>query len=256
LAARVHTAIGQLPAGQRQAVVLFYLAGLTHAEIAEEVGSRPGAIKTRLHKARRALRTSLAELHEEHPMTNQAPDLVPMHVADLRRSAADDPGSARHIVFLKETDGNRRLRIWIGASEASALAATLEDVALPRPGVHQFAAALLAAAGTRLREVRVTELTEFTFYAQAVLADGSIVDARPSDALTLALVTGAPIYVSSAVLDQSANQSEVLRDLIEEADSAPHAARAIADEVRARLAATVEELAARGRRAASDVPER
>ncbi len=84
--------------------------------------------------------------------------LIPIHVAELRRTAATEPGSERHIVFL-EDDGRRRLPIWIGAAEATVLAVILEDVQLPRPGVYQFAGALLAGAGGRLREVRITELT-------------------------------------------------------------------------------------------------
>lgn len=59
LTSHVRAAIATLPPGQRQAVALFYLAGLTHAEIAEEIGTQPGAVKTRLHKARKSLRASL-----------------------------------------------------------------------------------------------------------------------------------------------------------------------------------------------------
>jgi RNA polymerase sigma factor (sigma-70 family) len=249
LHARVRAAIAALPAGQREAVALFYFAGLTHAEIADELGTRPGAVKTRLHKARRALRAVLLE-HDQEPITMPDPhaDLVPMHVAELRRTAAGDPAAVRHVVFLQDADGQRRLPIWIGAAEATALAVVLEDVELPRPGVYQLAAALLAAAGSRVREVRITELTDSTFYARAVLADGVAVDARPSDALTLALVAGAPIHVARAVIEQAAAQEAAFADLVEEADRAPDDAHAIAEEVRAHLAAGAAELAERRRR--------
>jgi bifunctional DNase/RNase len=90
------------------------------------------------------------------------------------------------------------LLIWIGPFEGTALAMSLQGAELPRPGSFQFTAALLAAAGGALQEVRVTRLVEGTFYAEAVV-DGAAgrggVDARPSDALTLALLTGAPIRV-------------------------------------------------------------
>ena len=245
LAARVRAAIAALPAGQRRAVALFYLAGLTHAEIAEEVGTRPGAVKTRLYNARRSLRASLRDTYEEYvDMTNQTAELIPMHVAELRRTAPTDSGAERHIVFLTD-DGDRRLAIWIGAAEATALAVILEDVELPRPGVYQFAAALLAGAGGRLREVRVTELTRSTFYAHVILTDGTSIDARPSDALTLALVTGVPIYVAAGVLEQAAAYQAASSDLLEEAERCTDDAHVIAQEVRARQAATAAELAAR-----------
>jgi RNA polymerase sigma factor (sigma-70 family) len=249
LAAGMRAAIARLPAGQREAVVLFYLGGLTHAEIADELGTRPGAIKTRLHKARNALRTPVLELYKEHiAMPDQPVDLIPMEVAELRRTATTRPTPARHIVFLDESGGERRLPIWIGGTEATALAVVLDDVELPRPGVYQFAAALLSATGGQLREVRITELTDATFYAQAVLTDGATVDARPSDALTLALITGAPIYVSRAVLEQATAQQSALSDLLDEADQAPDDAHAIAGEERARIAANAAELAERQRR--------
>ena len=244
LACRVRAAIAALPVGQRQAVALFYLGGLTQAEIAEEIGTGTGAVKTRLYKARGSLRASLLETYKEYfEMTDQTARLIPMHVAELRRTATNDPGTERHVVFL-EDDGDRRLAIWIGPAEATALAVILEDVQLPRPGVYQFAAALLTGAGGQLREVRVTELTSSMFYAQAILSDGTTIDARPSDALTLALVTGVPIYVKATVLDQAAEHQPLPSDL-READEATDDARVIAEEVKARYAVRAAELAAR-----------
>lgn len=114
LAARVRAAIAALPAGQRQAVALFYIDGLTQAEAAEELQTRPGAIKTRLHKARRSLRASLKDTYEEYiDMNEQAERQIRMHVAELRRTQATEPGVERHILFLEDDQG-RRLPIWIG----------------------------------------------------------------------------------------------------------------------------------------------
>jgi hypothetical protein len=157
-------------------VALFYIAGLTRAEVAAELGTPARAVKTRLHKARRTLRASLHDTYEEYiAMPEPSPALIPMHVTGLRRA---EPGKG-HIVVLEDAAG-RRLPIWIGAPEATAMALILEHVEMPRPGVHQFAAALLAGAGGTLAEVRITELTESVFYAQAILADGTRIDARPS----------------------------------------------------------------------------
>lgn len=249
LAYRVRSAIGALPAGQRHAVALFYLAGLTHAEIAGDLGTRASAVKTRLQKARVSLRVSLLDTYKEYiAMTDKSdPDesteLIAMRVTELRRTAAAEPGTERHIVFL-EGDGDCRLPIWIGQAEATALALVLEDVELPRPGVYQFAAALLSGAGAQLREIRITELTSSVFYAQAVLSDGTIVDARPSDAITLALVARAPIYVSTAVLAKTDESGAELSGLLSEAEAATDNARVIAEEVRARHAAATAALKA------------
>lgn len=236
VASRVRAAIDQLPAGQRQAVRLFYLAGLTHSEIAEELGTEPGAVKTRLHKARRSLRDPLEPLWKEYfAMPTPTPDLIPVRIADLRRTAAAEPSAQRHIVFLEEIDGGRRMPIWIGAPEASGLAVILEKVELPRPGVHHFAAALLNATGRELGEARIVKLTDHIFFAQAVLTDGTTVDARPSDAITLAALTGRPIYVAADVLDRADEDQPELSDLIDEAQRAEDDAATLADEARARI---------------------
>ena len=236
LAVRVRGAIAALPAGQREAVALFYIEGLTQAEAAAEIGARPGAVKTRLHKARRTLRASLHDTYEEYLDMTDGPStqMIAMHVAELRRT----PTGERHIVFLQD-DLGRRLPIWIGQPEATAMALILEKVQLPRPGVYQFTASLLAGAGARLREVRVTELTESTFYAQAILSDDTSIDARPSDAITLALITDTPIYVAAGVLTRADETREAYRGLITEADAAVDDAQVIADEAKARYAETL-----------------
>lgn len=250
IAVRVRRAIGGLPAGQRDAVRLFYLAGLTQAEIAQELDTAPGAIKTRLHKARRTLRATLNPVWKEHyaMSTPAAPDGVPMRITDVRRTTATNHAPVRHIVFLEEPDGERRLPIWIGATEATALAVVLEDVELPRPGPYHFAAALLTAAGGQLREVRITELTEHTFYARAILTDGTAVDARPSDALTLAALTGAPIIVDPVVFDHATRTSAMFADELAHAADAQDDARTIADEARSALTKAAAELAAKTQR--------
>jgi uncharacterized protein len=205
--------------------------------VAGHLGTRPGAVKTRLHKARGALRRGLVDVHrEEFPM----PAAVPVSVADVRRPT-DRP--ERHIVVLEEVGGERRLPIWIGTPEAQALVAALEEVELPRPGPYHFARALLQAAGGALREVRVSGLADGVFYATAVLADGTEVDARPSDALTLALVTGAPIAVEPSVLDASERFARERPQLAAEVTAPADSASVLADEVRARLAELARELA-------------
>lgn len=224
----VLAAIAALPAGQRDAVALFYLADLSHAQISARLGISTGAVKTRLHKARSSLQTRLADLRREPPVMTST---VPMHVADIRDTGGDDPRSS-HVVLLEEEGGARRLPIWIGAAEATALAGRLHAVERQRPDTYRFAADLLDAAAARLREVRIVRLAEMIFYAQAVLEDGAQVDARPSDAINLALVTGVPVLVEEAVLAQAADSEREIGEELAAALASPRDARAIADELR------------------------
>jgi RNA polymerase sigma factor (sigma-70 family) len=131
LATRVRQAISALPAGQREAVAMFYLRGLTQAEIAEELATRPGPVKTRLHKAHRSPRASLHDTYRDYiDVTDQTPQLIPMRLAELRRAHTQEPGIQRHIMFLEDDQG-RRLPIRIGQAEATAMALILEQVDLP-----------------------------------------------------------------------------------------------------------------------------
>ncbi|MCW3066294.1 MAG: Bifunctional nuclease, partial [Solirubrobacterales bacterium] len=220
-----------LPSGQRAAAALFYLADFGHAEVADALGIPVTAVKTRLHKARAALRERLDDLRKETPTMT---DRIPVRVADVRRLAGG--GHDRHVVILEALEGERRLPIWVGEPEGVALAVLVEEVEMPRPGTHRFASSLLRAAGGRLREVRVTRLLETMFYAQAVLEDGTEVDARPSDALALALVEGAPILVERAVLDEADRGEPELPAHLTDVLASQTDARVIADETRARIA--------------------
>ena len=127
-------------------------------------------------------------------------EMVPVTIS-LPHLAQGDDGQADYYMVLRETDGERRLFIGVGNSEAAALSFGVQGLQFPRPMTYQFAAALLGAFGGTLREVRVTSLSDEVFYAQAVLTNGATVDARPSDAVNLAAVTGAPVFVASELLD-------------------------------------------------------
>jgi len=108
------------------------------------------------------------------------------------------------VVVLTERDGDRELPMWVGPFEATAVALSLQATEMPRPMTYQFASNLVTATGSRVGEVRITGLAEGVFYA-TVVVDGppgsGEVDARPSDALNLALVTGAPIKVDRLLLE-------------------------------------------------------
>ena len=211
LAARVRAAIAGLADGQREAVLLFYLQGLSHREVAAELGISVGAVKARLHQARAALAPRLAplvDIQEDTAMsaTASTPEWVDVTVTAVRRAPGDDLLASKHIMVLEAAGAageQGRLPIWIGPAEAVALAHTLEAVETPRPLTYQMAAGLLQAAGARAVEARITHLPDGTFYA-VVVVDGPAgrreVDTRPSDAVTLAAVTGAPIRVGARLL--------------------------------------------------------
>jgi bifunctional DNase/RNase len=128
--------------------------------------------------------------------------MVPVTIAGVVRSAGEGPARGeRFCIQLAEVAGPRQLSIGVGDAEAAALAFSLQGTAFPRPMTYQFAAALLGAAGSGVREVRVTSFAEGIFYARVVLLSGAVVDARPSDAVNLAAVTGAPVYVAPELLD-------------------------------------------------------
>jgi RNA polymerase sigma factor (sigma-70 family) len=205
IARRVRAAVHALPAGQRQAAEAYYLSNLTQAEAAGHLGIPASAVKTRLHKARAALRSSLSDyMPERHAMTTAPGHMVPMTITGVVHRDTETPTQPSFFIMLTEIGGDRRMWIGVGNAEATALAMSLSGTEQPRPMTYQFSAALLAASGGRLREVHITRLTDDVFFAQAVLANGAAVDARPSDALNLAAVSNAPVYAAEELLEPHA----------------------------------------------------
>jgi bifunctional DNase/RNase len=117
-----------------------------------------------------------------------------------------DPVTKSPIVVLREPESGNVVPIWIGLLEANAIALALEGTELPRPMTHDLMKSILHATGARLRSVEIADIRENTYFALLHLegTEGSVrVDARPSDAIALALRCGARILVSEAVLAQS-----------------------------------------------------
>lgn len=111
--------------------------------------------------------------------------------------------SNQPIVLLREVEGERYLPIWIGAAEATAIAYVQQGVVPPRPLTHDLLKSVIDASGRPLTEVRITNLEDGIFYAELHLGDASVVEARPSDAIAVALRTGSPILVDEGVLDEA-----------------------------------------------------
>jgi len=115
--------------------------------------------------------------------------------------------SNRHVVILKDPEGDRYLPIWIGAWEASAIAMRLQGLAAERPLTHDLFAAALDRLGVRVERVVINELSDETYHARIHLERDGVqveVDARPSDALALAVRAEVPIYAADEVLAQAA----------------------------------------------------
>jgi len=128
--------------------------------------------------------------------------LVPMSIKGLML----DPVSNSPIVVLKDEDEKFFLPIWVGIFEANAIALQLENVTTPRPMTHDLLRNLISELDARVTRVVINDLRDSTFFAQIRVIAGQRtmeIDARPSDAIALALRTEAPIFVAQSVLDQA-----------------------------------------------------
>jgi bifunctional DNase/RNase len=115
------------------------------------------------------------------------------------------------IVLLKAVDSNKFLPIWIGHPEAAAILMKLQGASTPRPMTHDLLCDMLGELDVTCKQVAVTELRENTFFASITLqANGREmeIDSRPSDALALAVRSGAPIFAAEDVIAESAIEFE------------------------------------------------
>ena len=153
--------------------------------------------------------------------------LVPMSIKGLML----DPVSNSPIVVLKDSEEKFFLPIWVGIFEANAIALQLENVATPRPMTHDLLRNMIAELDGRVTRVVINDLRDSTFFAQIRVMAGQRtleLDARPSDAIALALRVAAPIFVAQTVLDQAQtiapeaveeNQDEKMKKWFEQLDT-------------------------------------
>jgi len=140
-----------------------------------------------------------------------------------------DPVSNMPIIILKDATGEAVLPIWVGIFEANAIAVRLEKIVSPRPMTHDLLHNVLEELRARIQRIVITDLKDNTFFASILLTcDGRdlTIDARPSDAMALALRADVPIFVEQAVLDRSSSadgsgdseETERLRKWLETVD--------------------------------------
>lgn len=112
-----------------------------------------------------------------------------------------------YAILLKEVNGSRRLPIIIGAFEAQAIALEMEGIKPPRPLTHDLLKILIDNLGATVNEIIISELKDNTFFARIILESSGLtneIDARPSDAIALAVRTYAPIFVNESVMSAAA----------------------------------------------------
>ena len=133
---------------------------------------------------------------------NEFKDNIQVEIFGLSLSSSLSGGG--YAIILKEVDGDRRLPIIIGQFEAQAIALQLEGIIPPRPLTHDLLKNVIELLGYNVDYIVINELRDSTFYAKIKLDSDEIddIDARPSDAIALALKSSSPIYVASYILEE------------------------------------------------------
>ena len=134
--------------------------------------------------------------------SSTAPVFVTMQVAAL----TVDPFTSMPVVVLKDAGGKRSIPIWIGLVEASAIATELQGISLDRPQTHDLVHTMIARLGARIVRVEVFDMQDNTFYARLHMVTSAgapiTLDARPSDAIALALRAGLELEVARDVIER------------------------------------------------------
>ena len=149
--------------------------------------------------------------------------MTDLHLVEVVGVRVEMP-SNQPIVLLKEVDGIRYLPIWVGATEATAIAFAQQGLNPPRPLTHDLLKTVIENLGSKVESVHVTNLSDGVFFAKVLLDQGIEVSARPSDAVALALRSGSPIYATEDVFqaagieipDQADDQVEAFREFLDQ----------------------------------------
>jgi bifunctional DNase/RNase len=148
------------------------------------------------------LEEELKRMTDTHNGTHKASEIIEVRIRGLMM----DPSTSMPIVVLKDVASETVMPIWVGIFEANAIALEIEKVAAPRPMTHDLARNLIRNLNARLERIVISELKDDTFYATLWLQQGGeplVLDARPSDALALALRADCPIYVTDEVMQKA-----------------------------------------------------
>ncbi len=219
-------AIASLSEKNRLAITLYYIDGLSYGEIGDFLSVSPSAVKSRLHRARKELKEELITMVEdkfdEHQLPEDFSEKV-VHEVEVKMVKMEEKGEstdnpkASIVILGSKTDARQLLPIFIGVSEAAAIAMSLGKLQPPRPMTHDLMANMLKEFDMEVVRVVVTDLLENTFYARiTVKSDGKLkeIDARPSDSIALALRTGTPIFVAKSVWSKGSIETTEEKNLL------------------------------------------
>jgi RNA polymerase sigma factor (sigma-70 family) len=219
----VRAAIDTLSPQNQQAVLLFYYDRLSLREIGMLLGISVAAVKGRLHKSRRQLAgyfTTMAARDQWLPEAylisagelsqERKREMIEVQVVDVMVTITEDDKQGLFTVILMDEDRQRLLPIWIGPFEGNYIAMQLlGDNLIPRPLTYDFLVNILTATGAVLEEVQISDLQSNTYYATVKLRVGDTVqsiDARPSDAMALALRLKRKIYIAEEILEKAGRE--------------------------------------------------
>ena len=208
-------AVESLPPKARVATLLHYYDQLSVREVANTLGMSESAVKNRLHSARVRLREVLLPLHTNVNRSNEVwnqkdREMIEVKITDVVEQRWEDKDTGVswpvHVALLVDWKRRRLLPIWLGEAEGRSIAAGLKNLETLRPLTFSFVTNLLVAADVQVEEVRIDSLKGDTYYAVVRLRKSDLnveVDARPSDALALALQTETPIYANEELLERA-----------------------------------------------------
>mgnify|MGYP001571652107 CR=1 FL=1 len=201
-------AVNSLAAKDRDVTLWFYYEQLSTQEIAEIQNTSVGAVKVRLHRARKKLKSKLLAqnvgLMPEN--NNRRKNMVKVSIFDvIKQERSDGKGHSHtlYVIVLQDEASRRVLPIWTGSFEGQSIARALSATRTPRPMTFSLFSNILQAVKARVEQVRIETLKDDVFYATVKISHNqavSEVDARPSDALTLAALAGSPVFVAEDVL--------------------------------------------------------
>lgn len=190
----------------KEIILLFYFEQLKIPEVSARLAVSVSVVKVRLNRARKQLKGFILQQNPELLTERGGLTMIKVNIADiLKKELPDDEGHpvTHYIIVIKEEKGSRAFPIWIGPAEGGAIAAGLSKFPTKRPLTYNFFAALLQSIGAKIEQVQVVALVDDTYYGTVKIHCGdktTEVDARPSDAIALAVAAGSPIFVAEEVL--------------------------------------------------------
>ena len=199
----ISTALKTLDNSFSSIIDAFYYQGKSIPEISAEFGITPSLVKVRLHRARKELKDILIanpEITNYQPTYKKRKTMKKVNIIELLPSQTD---KAKWTLLLLEEESNQVLPIIIGAELAATIAANMKGVVLPRPLTHNLFVEILNTNGLLPEGVYISDIKNGIYIATLKVKTSNGIkeyDARPSDAINIAVLTGCPIFVSQAIL--------------------------------------------------------